>query len=161
MSKHFDKGRVHRVKLFSHLVWSPCKIWLLFLILCAHAGGHKNFMRSYALSRYLVLSFSCTGKEHSQIHTNSVQRTQWIHESTSTTISCNTEQQLDGHSLERKHPPGHERLESGLAHSYDVIENYQFAMSFLLFLFSFKNIVPVRVKNRVRLGWVIGLGFGV
>jgi len=28
----------------SHLVWSPCKIWLLFLILCAHNVGGPKFL---------------------------------------------------------------------------------------------------------------------
>jgi len=33
---HASAFKVDHVKSSSHLVWSPCKIWLLFLIMCAH-----------------------------------------------------------------------------------------------------------------------------
>ena len=35
-------GAVVDLVIFSDILWSPCKIWLLFLILCAHVKGPKK-----------------------------------------------------------------------------------------------------------------------
>ena len=42
----FWPGRsvVNPIKLSPHLVWSPCKIWLLLLIYRVHVGGPKNLV---------------------------------------------------------------------------------------------------------------------
>jgi len=37
-------GVVDLQQIFTNIVWSPCKIWLLFRVVCAHAEGPEKFL---------------------------------------------------------------------------------------------------------------------